>query len=60
MCGDDAGAVDAVCGLVGEIDGLRALRLGGGALAYMAEVATPMLLNAMIRNKLKSPGIKIV
>ncbi len=59
VCGDDSGAVDSVCSLVEEIEGLRALRLGGGSLAYMAEVATPLMLNAMIRNKLKSPGIKI-
>lgn len=60
VCGDSAECVDAVCGLVSDIAGLRALRLGGGSLAYMAEVATPLLLNAMIRNKLKSPGIKLV
>ena len=60
VCGDSAECVDAVCSLVSDIEGLRALRLGGGGLAYMAEVATPLLLNAMIRNKLKSPGIKLV
>lgn len=60
VCGDDTDAVDTVCSLISDIDGLRALRLGGSSLAYMAEVATPLLLNAMIRNKLKSPGIKIV
>lgn len=60
VCGDDKDAVDTVCTLIAEIAGLRALRIGGGSLAYMVEVATPMLLNAMIRNKLPSPGIKIV
>ena len=60
VCGDDSGAVDAVCSLVSDIEGLRPLRLGGGSLAYMAEVATPLLLNAMIRNKLRNPGIKLV
>lgn len=60
VCGDDSGAVDTVCDLVSEIEGLRALRLGGGSLAYMVEMATPLLLNAMIRNKLKNPGIKLV
>ena len=60
VCGDSAECVEAVCSLVSDIDGLRPLRLGGGSLAYMAEVATPLLLNAMIRNRLKSPGIKLV
>ena len=60
VCGDDADAVDIVCKLVSDIAGLRALRLGNGSLAYMAEVATPLLLNAMIRNKLRNPGIKLV
>lgn len=60
VCGDDASAVDTVCSLVSEIDGLRALRLGGAKLAYMAEAATPLLLNAMIRNGLKNPGLKLV
>ena len=59
LCGDDEGAVGTVAGLVGEIEGLRPVRLGPGRLAYMAEVATPILLNAMIRNGMKSPGIKV-
>ncbi len=60
VCGDGKGAVGVVNGLIGEIEGLRPIYLGPGALAYMAEIATPLLLNAMIRNKLKNPGIKIV
>lgn len=60
VCGDDKRAVDIVNGLIGEIAGLRPVYLGGGALAYMAEIATPLLLNAMIRNRMKNPGIKIV
>ncbi|MCE2508581.1 MAG: NADPH-dependent F420 reductase [Nitrosopumilaceae archaeon] len=60
VCGDDAGAVDTVKGLIGEISGLRPIYLGGGSLAYMAEISTPILLNAMIRNKIKNPGIKIL
>ena len=47
-------------GLISEIDGLRPLKLGPGSLAYMAEISTPLLLNAMIRNKIRNPGIKIV
>ena len=60
VCGDDEGAVSAVEGLIKDIEGLRPIRLGGGRLAYMAEIATPLLLNAMIRNKIRNPGIKIV
>ena len=60
VCGDDTGAVDTVKGLINEIGGLRPIYLGGGSLAYMAEIATPILLNAMIRNKIKNPGIKIL
>ena len=60
VCGDDSGAVDTVKGLISEIAGLRPIFLGGGSLAYMAEISTPILLNAMIRNKIKNPGIKIL
>ncbi|RNJ79466.1 MAG: NADPH-dependent F420 reductase [Nitrosopumilus sp. H8] len=60
VCGDDDGAVGAVTGLINEIAGLRPVYLGPGRLSYMAEIATPLLLNAMIRNKMKNPGIKIV
>lgn len=60
VAGDDPGAVDTVNGLVREIAGLRPLYIGPGSLAYMAEIATPILLNAMIRNKIKNPGIKIL
>jgi len=31
-----------------------------GELSYLAEISTPLLLNAMIRNKIKNPGIKII
>jgi len=34
--------------------------LGPGSLSYLAEIATPILLNAMIKNKMKNPGIKII
>ena len=33
--------------------GLRPIYLGPGELSYMAEISTPLLLNAMIRNKIK-------
>lgn len=59
VCGDSEAAVNTVNGLIREIDGLRPVYLGGGGLAYMAEIATPLLLNAMIKNGMKNPGIKI-
>jgi hypothetical protein len=60
VCGDDKEAVEVVNGLINEIKGLRPIYLGPGELSYMAEISTPLLLNAMIRNKIKNPGIKIV
>ena len=60
VCGDGREAVEAVCDLVRQIEGLRPVRLGPGSLSYMAEIATPLLLNAMARNGIRNPGIKIV
>ena len=60
VCGDDQESVNAVNGLINEIKGLRPIYLGPGSLSYLAEIATPLLLNAMIKNKLKNPGIKII
>lgn len=58
VCGEGQ-AAKAVAGLIKDIPGLRPLMLGPGSLSYMAEIATPLLLNAMVRNKMKNPGIKI-
>jgi NADPH-dependent F420 reductase len=60
VCGDDKDAIEVVNGLINEIKGLRPIYLGPGELSYMAEISTPLLLNAMIRNKIKNPGIKII
>ena len=60
VCGDDKESIDVVNSLIGEISGLRPIFLGSGALAYLAEISTPLLLNAMIKNKMKNPGIKIL
>ena len=60
VCGDDKQSVEVVNGLINEIKGLRPIYLGPGELSYMAEISTPLLLNAMIRNKIKNPCIKIV
>jgi len=60
VCGDDTEAIEVVNGLINEIKGLRPIYLGPGELSYLAEISTPLLLNAMIRNKIKNPGIKII
>ena len=60
VAGDSKESVEVVNGLINEIEGLRPIYLGPGALAYLVEMSTPLLLNAMIRNKMKNPGIKIV
>jgi hypothetical protein len=60
ICGDDPGAVGKLTGLVSEIAGLRPIYLGPLALAYQAEILTPMLLNAAKRNKMKNPGVKLI
>ena len=60
VCGDDKEAVKIVNDLINEIKGLRPIYLGPGELSYLAEISTPLLLNAMIRNKIKNPGIKII
>ena len=60
VCGDDKEAIEVVNGLINEIKGLRPIYLGPGELSYLAEISTPLLLNAMIRNKIKNPGIKII
>jgi len=60
VVGDDKNSVEIVNGLINEIEGLRPIYLGPGVLAYLVEMSTPLLLNAMIRNKMKNPGIKLV
>jgi len=60
VCGDDKDSVGKVNELINEIKGLRSIYLGPIELSYLAEMSTPLLLNAMIRNKIKNPGIKII
>jgi len=60
VCGDDDESVQVVNRLIDEIKGLRSIYLGPIELSYLAEMSTPLLLNAMIRNKIKNPGIKII
>lgn len=60
VCGDKENALSVVNGLIKEIKNLRPILLGPGSLSYLAETATPILINAMIKNKMKNPGIKII
>ena len=60
VAGDGKESEEIVNGLINEIEGLRPIYLGPGTLAYLVEMSTPLLLNAMIRNKMKNPGIKII
>ncbi len=60
VCGDNKNSVGVVNELINEIKGLRSIYLGPIELSYLAEMSTPLLLNAMIRNKIKNPGIKII
>jgi len=60
VVGDDMNSVKVVNDLINEIEGLRPIYLGGGKLSYLVEMCTPLLLNAMIKNKMKNPGIKII
>ncbi len=60
VCGDTEDSLNVVRQLITEIKNLRPILLGPGSLSYLAEVATPILLNAMIKNKMKNPGIKII
>ena len=60
VCGDTEDSINIVRQLITEIKNLRPILLGPGSLSYLAEVATPILLNAMIKNKMKNPGIKII
>ena len=60
VAGDSKESTEVVNNLINEIEGLRPIYLGPSALAYLVEMSTPLLLNAMIRNKMKNPGIKII
>ena len=60
VAGDDKNSVEIVNDLINEIEGLRPIYVGPGILAYLVEMSTPLLLNAMIRNKMKNPGIKLI
>ncbi|MDE1829896.1 MAG: NADPH-dependent F420 reductase, partial [Thaumarchaeota archaeon] len=52
VCGDNENSINIVNGLIQEIKNLRPILLGPGSLSYLAESATPILINAMIKNKM--------
>ena len=45
VAGDSKESVEVVNGLINEIEGLRPIYLGPGALAYLVEMCTPLLLS---------------
>lgn len=50
VIGDDQSAKETVCSLTGDIDGLRALDVGGLANAPEVESLTPLLINLAANN----------
>ena len=58
VCCDDPKIVKKFKELI-EIIGLRMIYLGPLSFAYQAELLTPMILNAAMRNRMKQPGLKI-
>jgi NADPH-dependent F420 reductase len=60
VAGDDEPAVKTVRGLIGDIPGLRPLRVGPLENSKWVESLTPLLLNAAILNGLHDPSIRIV
>jgi hypothetical protein len=60
VCGDDERAKKIVIELTNQIDGLRAYDAGPLAVSSMIESITPLLINIMVRNKLKDLGVRFV
>jgi len=58
VCSDDEDAKKVVIDLANQINGLRALDAGPLSAARMVESITPLLVNIMIRNKLKNLSVK--
>ena len=49
-----------VIDLTNQIKGLRAFDAGPLAVSSMVEAITPLLINIMVRNKLKDLGVRFV
>lgn len=58
VCSDDDGAKLEVMDLIDQIDGLRPLDAGPLVVSRMVESLTPLIVNVMVRNKMKDLGIK--
>jgi NADPH-dependent F420 reductase len=59
ISGDDERALDITSQLVRDIPNLRPLRVGPLLNSRLVESITPLLLNAVILNKLSDPSIRI-
>jgi hypothetical protein len=60
VCGDDEEAKRIVIDLTNQIKGLRAFDAGPLAVSSMIESITPLLINLMIRNKLRDIGVRFI
>ena len=60
VCSDDDEAKKVVMDLIRQIDGLRPLDAGSLASSRMVESITPLLVNIMIRNRIKNLGVEFV
>ncbi|MFO7967026.1 MAG: NADPH-dependent F420 reductase [Archaeoglobaceae archaeon] len=57
VCGDDEGSKLEVMDLIDQIDGLRPLDAGPLIASRLVESLTPLIVNIMVRNKLKDLGV---
>ena len=60
ICADSTSALERVADLVKNAPNLRALTVGGLAMAQVVESLTPLILNVAIRNKLRNLSLKFI
>jgi hypothetical protein len=60
VCGDDESAKKKVMDLTNQIEGLKAWDAGPLAVSSMVESITPLLINLMVRNKMRDLGVRFV
>ncbi len=58
VCGDDEEAKLEVMNLIDQINGLRPLDAGPLVVSRMVESLTPLIVNIMVRNKMKDLGLR--
>lgn len=58
VCSDDEGAKLEVMDLIDQIDGLRPLDAGPLTVSRMVEGLTPLIVNIMVRNKMRDLGLR--